>query len=90
MTHVPRFFMYSPEAGFEWHPTAESAKAAANAEIDAYRDEAGDGWDEAVERVCWGDIRQDARIVSDVPAPPGSSCDRMIDYALVDTHKETK
>lgn len=90
MTRDCRFFMYSPSTDFEWYVTAESAKEAANAEIDSYRDEAGDGWNEDVECVCWGEIRQDTRAVSDEPAPPGSTCDRTVDYALVDMHKERK
>lgn len=38
------------------HDTAEAACAAAQQSIDLYREDAAEGWDEEVNRVCWGMI----------------------------------
>ncbi|OWY39367.1 hypothetical protein CEK28_08595 [Xenophilus sp. AP218F] len=48
------YFAYDPDTGFERFNTEAEAKEYAQTSINAYRDAAGDGWDESVENVCWG------------------------------------
>lgn len=48
------YFAYSPEYGFDYFKDKQSAIDTAQAEIDAYREDAGDGWSEDVQRVSWG------------------------------------
>ncbi|XKM12703.1 hypothetical protein RCS94_06650 [Orbaceae bacterium ac157xtp] len=51
-----KYFSYDPDDwGFELHETAEQAKARANKSIPDYLD---DGWDDSVEQVCWGEIKE--------------------------------
>jgi hypothetical protein len=69
-----RYFSFG-EDGFKTHETPEAAEAAADAEIEWFRDDAGDGWSEAVERVCWGEIRQHAVIVSTEEACSEEACE---------------
>ena len=63
------------EDGFKTHETPEAAEAAANAEIEWFRADASDGWPEAVERVCWGEIRQHAAVVSTEEACSEEACE---------------
>ena len=80
-----KYFSYSPDSGMTRHETAEEAKAAAEAEIQYYREnaEAGDGWpEEDVEQVTWGEIRQETRVISREPAPEGSDFDFYYEYGL--------
>ena len=53
-----KYFSYCPESGFETHTTAKEAEKSAQDSIDYFRDYASDGWDEHVEGVCWGEIKQ--------------------------------
>lgn len=81
-----KFFMYEPDNGFETYKTAEEAKAAAQDAIDYYRADAGDGWPEEVEQVCWGEIKQETIQVGLRPREeddPGS-CEMICDYQLTD------
>ena len=58
-TAVPvgtKFFSFDPCDDLVLHDTAETACAAAQQSIDLYREYAAEGWDEEVERVCWGMI----------------------------------
>jgi DNA polymerase III epsilon subunit-like protein len=52
-----RFFSFDGEH-HETHDTVEQAKEACQIALEHYKDAAGDGWDEAVNNVCWGEIRQ--------------------------------
>ncbi|ELY5855625.1 hypothetical protein ACVF21_003770 [Cronobacter sakazakii] len=81
-----RFFMFDPENGFETYKTAEEAKAAAEEAIDYYRGDAGDGWPDEVEQVCWGEIKQETQQFDLRPRneEDKSSCDMICDYALTD------
>ncbi|WP_158686374.1 hypothetical protein [Cronobacter sakazakii] len=81
-----RFFMFDPENGFETYKTAEEAKAAAEEAIDYYRGDAGDGWHDEVEQVCWGEIKQETQQFDLRPlnAEDESCCDMICDYALKD------
>jgi hypothetical protein len=48
------YYSYDPEDGFYEHSTAKAAKSSAEEALDCYRDNAGDGWGEAVGEVQWG------------------------------------
>lgn len=48
------FYSYDPEDGFHEHSSAEAARSGAEESLDCYRDDAGDGWSEAVAEVQWG------------------------------------
>lgn len=55
------YFAYSPEYGFDYFKDKQSAIDTAQAEIDAYREDADDGWSEDVQRVSWGVVIQQAQ-----------------------------
>jgi hypothetical protein len=79
-----KYFSYDPEAGFETHDSEEKAKAAAAESLQDYRDNAGEGWDELVEQVCWGEIKQITVMGEKTPAEH-PEYDYLVDYALADT-----
>ena len=54
------YFAFAPEYGFDYFANKQDAIDTAQAEIDAYRDDAFDGWDEDVRRVSWGIVVQKA------------------------------
>lgn len=62
-----RWFSYDPDTGFDVHDTEQAAQLAAEECIEYYREQAGDGWNENVESICWGVISQEAVRVSSVP-----------------------
>ncbi|MGL4755246.1 MAG: hypothetical protein ACRCXB_23040 [Aeromonadaceae bacterium] len=75
-----KFFAYSPDCGFESHPTAEAAQAAAQTMIDDCRDAMDDGWDaELVEGICWGEVSQFAK---EVRLPGWQGCDYELQEAV--------
>ena len=78
------FFSYNPEDGFSTHETLADAKTAAQDAIDWYRDDAGDGWSESVQSVCYGKILGMADQNDMEPAPEGSDFDCYVDYSLID------
>ncbi len=82
-----KYFSYDDETGFDLHDTADAAKAAAEASIDAYRDEAGEGWPEAVDNICWGQVIEHTEAGPSEPAPAGSELDYVCDYRLVPIDK---
>lgn len=43
---------------FETFSTKQEAEAAADSTLDSFRDAAYEGWDDEVENVAWGEIRQ--------------------------------
>ncbi|MBC4618794.1 hypothetical protein [Klebsiella pneumoniae] len=55
------YFAYSPEYGFDYFKDKQSAIDTAQAEIDAYHEDADDGWSEDVQRVSWGVVIQQAQ-----------------------------
>lgn len=55
------YFAYSPEYGFDYFKDKQSAIDTAQTEIDAYREDADDGWSEDVQRVSWGIVIQQAQ-----------------------------
>ena len=82
-----QFFAYSHEIGFELLNTAEDARSFAQQEIDEYRDNAAEGWDEAVENVRWGVVLGKAEqipITDHDGNTTDSSGDRFVDYVLSD------
>lgn len=95
---MDRFFSYDPDGyGIELHATAKEAKAAAEAALQAYRDDAADGWNESVDGVCWGEIRERTEVISRQTGCEvwecGDDCegheyDEYIDYGLVPLDKE--
>ncbi|EMD4022574.1 TPA: hypothetical protein ACQ7WR_002116 [Escherichia coli] len=55
------YFAYSPDYGFDYFKDKQSAIDTAQDEIDAYREDAEDGWSEDVQRVSWGVVVQQAQ-----------------------------
>lgn len=55
------YFAYSPEYGFDYFKDKQNAIDTAQEEIDAYREDADDGWSEDVQRVSWGVVIQQAQ-----------------------------
>lgn len=54
------YFAAAPDYGWDMFKNKEDAIATCQAEIDAYRDCRDDGWDDDVQRVCWGIVIQKA------------------------------
>lgn len=54
------YFAAAPDYGWDMFKNKEDAIATCQAEIDAYRDCREDGWDDDVQRVCWGVVMQKA------------------------------
>lgn len=81
-----RYFMFDPNDGFETYQFAEQAESAAQEAIDWYRGEACDGWDEQVDQVCWGEIKQNTVQVGLRPRTEedNGDCDMICDYQLSD------
>lgn len=57
---MKKYFVFDDETGFDTFSTAEKAKTAAEESIANYRENAPKGWDECVENVCWGEIKEQA------------------------------
>lgn len=67
---IRKYFVYSPDNGFETFDTAAEAEAVAEDLIGLYREDAfEDGWGEDVESVCWGEVTQKAVMALCGPAP---------------------
>lgn len=76
---VYKYFSYDPnDIGFELHETAEQAKARAS---ECIRDYLDDGWDDAVEEVCWGEVKEIATKTNIRPDSTGEY-DYLCDYEL--------
>ncbi|CAH0238097.1 hypothetical protein SRABI106_02337 [Rahnella aquatilis] len=54
------YFAAAPDYGWDMFKNKEDAIATCQAEIDAYRDCRDYGWDDDVQRVCWGVVLQKA------------------------------
>lgn len=84
-----RFFVHDPDGDSEKVRTQQEAIDTANGLIDFYRENsADDGWDELVEQIFWGEIKQTAEMVNKEAAPEGSGFDYTCDYALTDVPPE--
>ena len=86
---MKRFFSYDPNDRVRFHATAEEAKAEAQHAFDMYRDEAGDGWDESVGDVCWGEVKEQVQETFRRPYDHEQDshidptlCDEVVDYDL--------
>ena len=81
-----KYFAYDQEVGFDLYDTASEAKKAAQESVDEYRSEAAEGWNEAVENVCWGVVLEKTREVEIHDGYDGSTglagCGRPVDYVL--------
>ncbi|WP_174874210.1 hypothetical protein [Vogesella oryzae] len=85
--HASKFFAYDDETGFDLFDTAEEAKKAAQDSIDEYRHEAGEGWPEEVENVCWGVVlgaTKEAPLVDSEGNSTDWAGDKYVDYVLAD------
>lgn len=87
-----KFFAYDENVGFDLFDTADEAKKYAQESIDEYRAEAGDGWADEVEHVCWGIVlvtTQEIDLGEPEPEYDGgqgiAGLDRYVDYILTDT-----
>jgi hypothetical protein len=85
------YFAFAPEYGFDYFTNKQDAIDTAQAEIDAYRDDAFDGWDEDVRRVSWGIVIQqaDGFDADGVHISDRRHTYQTCDYQLVDTVKTT-
>lgn len=81
------FFAYSPEYGFDYFKDQQSAVDTAQEEIDAYREDADDGWSEDVQRVSWGVVIQQAQgfDAQNLHTSDSQHTYQTCDYRLVDT-----
>nr|WP_239553310.1 hypothetical protein [Pantoea coffeiphila] len=55
------YFAFSPDYGFDFFKNKQDAINTAQEEIDGYREDRDDGWDEDVRRVAWGVVVQQAQ-----------------------------
>ena len=83
-----KWFSYDHDDGFEIHAAEAEARERAEHRLSLYRDDAGDGWPEEVDSICYG--RVGGRVVETERRPateddgiPG--CDEYVDYALEET-----
>lgn len=83
------YFAFAPECGFDYFANKQDAIDTAQAEIDAYRDDAFDGWDEDVRRVSWGIViqRADGVDADGVHISDSRHTYQTCDYQLVDMVK---
>lgn len=73
-----KFFSFNTSDDLEIHDTADAARAKAQEAIDLYREDAAEGWDEDVSRVCWGEVLEEA-----VEIPPKNTRSfEGVDYVL--------
>ena len=86
---MKRFFSYDPNDRIRFHATAEEAKAEAEYALELYREEAGDGWDENVDEIMWGEIKELVQETSRRPYDPkkdghidSTLCDEVVEYDL--------
>jgi hypothetical protein len=82
-----RFVTFDPQDGPEWFETADEAKAHAEHLLDMYRDDCGDGWDEEVDTIHWGEYTCLGEVVQTKceSAPEGSEFDEYWDFELKST-----
>jgi hypothetical protein len=77
-----KYFSNQPD-GFQFHDTAEAAKKEAEEALQYYADEAAsDGWNEEVESICWGEVKECVVMVSCKKAPRGSQFSEIVEYKL--------
>jgi hypothetical protein len=64
-----KYFSYDYEDGFEFHKTQDEAIKRATLLLEYYRDNSGDGWNEDISDLCWGEIKQIATMCNIEPWP---------------------
>lgn len=79
---MERYFSYTFNS-LVLHETAEEARQTAEEDLQWQRDRADDGWDDEVELICWGEVRQQVTMISTQPTPNGRF-DSLDEYGLVD------
>ena len=72
---MPQYFVHDGDGCIDFYDSPEEARAVAKEWIESYRD--SPEWDEAVERIWWGLVRQHA-VQVDVPGT------EFVDYVLKD------
>lgn len=94
---VYKWFGYCPESGFEVFDSEEKARKYAEDSLGWFRGEAGDGWDEQVDQICWGEIKQDVKMSLKQPWDESEAgedregeFDYYAEYSLVDVDKTFK
>lgn len=80
------FFSYDPEEGFAFHADEASARARAAQALELARlDAAEDGWHDEADEICWGEVRQKAKLVVEDDAPDeGLVYESEAEYELTD------
>ena len=73
----------------EFHETEDEARNRAQSSLDVERDNASDGWYDGVTNIAWGEVRGRIKETLRRPYDPDedsfvTSCDEIVDYALVD------
>lgn len=85
-TNKPRYFSYDPDSCFDAHESADDARKCAEETVAYYRDNAGDGWSEHVENVCWGVILSEVEETEKRPRYEDDGCNPdcefVVDYGL--------
>ena len=87
-----KYFCYDSDTGFDTFKTEREASEAAQEAIDSYRDDAFYGWNEEVNSVCWGEIKQEAVKTNEKTTKEAEEegisisedCDGCCDYCLID------
>lgn len=77
-----KYFSYAPETGMEFHELAEDAQYAAETAVEGYSGE--DGYPEEMTLICWGEVKQSAKMTNKRDAPEGSDFEYLCDYELSD------
>lgn len=87
---IMRYFSYDPNGnGFELHKTGEEAKKVADDALGYERGEASEGWDDNVDQICWGELKQrvvmtESRPRTDEDVYVSSDIDMIVNYRLSD------
>ena len=85
--NLPKYFSVLPDAGifddegYRVHWTKQEAIDRCNEAIEYLRDLSCEGWNEEVEEICWGEIRQQAQEIHHQETP-GGEFDYTCDYVL--------
>ena len=79
---MKQYFAYSQDLGFELYATADEARAAAQKEIDAYRDCCDPEWPEEAQWIYWGKVSERSIEKEIESEQPPIGCDGYADYVL--------
>ncbi len=81
---MKQWFSYDPEGnGFEFHDTAEKAKARADGALGEAEGAAYDGgWEENVTDICWGQVSERVRETERRKGEPDEEFDEYIVYGM--------